>query len=89
MAESATLVALLVAGLALNPQGRAIRLDMANASARKALLVSEGSGQRAGRRFVTWLLAVEAESFFSTVGGKVTNITTLVTSLPDTEHPYK
>jgi len=48
-----THVALLVAGLALNSQGRAIRLDMTNASARKALLMSEGAGQRAGRRFVT------------------------------------
>lgn len=47
-----THVALLVAGLALNPQGRAIGLDMADASTRKALLMSEGAGQRASRRFM-------------------------------------
>ena len=60
---------------------------MANASARKTLLVGEGTGQRAGRGFVTlmtltnseaavmdcerrstWLFAIEAEPFFSTVG---------------------
>jgi len=48
-----THVALLVAGLALNSQGRAIRLDVTNTSAREALLMSEGAGQRAGWRFVT------------------------------------
>jgi len=89
VAKSAALVALLVAGLALNSQGRAISLNMTNASTRKALLVSEGAGQWASRGFVTRFLAVEAESFFSTVSGKVADITTLVTSLPRTEHPYK
>ena len=46
-------VALLVAGLALDSQGRAIILYMANAPAREALLVSKGARQRAGRGFVT------------------------------------
>lgn len=53
-----THVALLVAGLALNSQGRTIVLDMANTSTREALLVSKGTRQRAGRGFVTWTMSI-------------------------------
>jgi len=81
--KSSTIIALLITVLLLNPQTRALGLNMTNPATRITLLRGNGTRRGARGRLVAGLTAIVAKSLVRCATlGDVTKVATLETALP-------